>query len=105
MARSVKCREDSKSCGGTRGERRDPAMIAGAPATSCPYDPRSASSGPPMKTASQTTVERWCAEVFRALDIDTKGIINPRVEAARRLGVDRTTLYRLMRKFGIRGDA
>ena len=34
--------------------------------------------------ASQTTVERWCAEVFRALGIDTKGIVNPRVEAARR---------------------
>lgn len=34
--------------------------------------------------ASQTTVERWCAEVFRGLDIDTKGPVNPRVEAARR---------------------
>ena len=28
-----------------------------------------------------------------------------RVDAARRLGVDRTTLYRLMRKYGIAGDA
>lgn len=37
-----------------------------------------------LKGASQTTVERWCAEVFRALGIDTKGIVNPRVEAARR---------------------
>lgn len=37
-----------------------------------------------VKGASQTTVERWCAEVFRALGIDTKGIVNPRVEAARR---------------------
>lgn len=37
-----------------------------------------------MKNASQTTVERWCAEVFRALDIDTKGNVNPRVEATRR---------------------
>ena len=34
--------------------------------------------------ASQTSVERWCAEVFRGLDIDTKGPVNPRVEAARR---------------------
>lgn len=37
-----------------------------------------------MKKASQTTVERWCAEVFRALEIDTRGIVNPRVEATRR---------------------
>jgi DNA-binding NarL/FixJ family response regulator len=37
-----------------------------------------------LKGASQTTVERWCAEVFRALAIDTKGNVNPRVEAARR---------------------
>lgn len=37
-----------------------------------------------MKNASQTTAERWCAEVFRALDIDTKGSVNPRVEATRR---------------------
>lgn len=36
-----------------------------------------------LKGASQTTVERWCAEVFRGLDIDTKGGLNPRVEAAR----------------------
>lgn len=34
--------------------------------------------------ASQTTIERWCAEVFRGLNIDTKGPINPRVEATRR---------------------
>lgn len=37
-----------------------------------------------LKSASQTTVERWCAEVFRGLAIDTKGTVNPRVEAARR---------------------
>lgn len=35
------------------------------------------------KDASQSTVERWSAEIFRALGIDTKGHINPRVEAAR----------------------
>ena len=34
--------------------------------------------------ASQTTVERWCQEVFRGLDIDTRGGVNPRVEATRR---------------------
>jgi hypothetical protein len=28
-------------------------------------------------------VERWNIEIFRALDINTKGIINPRVEAVR----------------------
>jgi DNA-binding NarL/FixJ family response regulator len=37
-----------------------------------------------LKDASQTTVERWCQEVFRALGIDTNGAVNPRVEAARR---------------------
>jgi DNA-binding NarL/FixJ family response regulator len=37
-----------------------------------------------LKGASQTSVERWCQDVFRALGIDTKGPVNPRVEAARR---------------------
>jgi DNA-binding NarL/FixJ family response regulator len=36
-----------------------------------------------LKGVSQTTVERWCADVFRSLGIDTKGIVNPRVEATR----------------------
>ena len=36
-----------------------------------------------VKGASQSTVERWSAEIFRALGIDTKGIVNPRVEAVR----------------------
>ena len=37
-----------------------------------------------MKGASQSTVERWTAEIFRGLGIDTKGHVNPRVEAVRR---------------------
>lgn len=36
-----------------------------------------------LKGASQSTVERWIVEIFRALNIDTKGILNPRVEAVR----------------------
>jgi DNA-binding NarL/FixJ family response regulator len=36
-----------------------------------------------LKGASQSTVERWNVEIFRALDINTKGNINPRVEAVR----------------------
>jgi DNA-binding NarL/FixJ family response regulator len=37
-----------------------------------------------LKDASQSTVERWVVEIFRTLQIDTRGILNPRVEAARR---------------------
>jgi DNA-binding NarL/FixJ family response regulator len=33
---------------------------------------------------SQKTVERWLEQVYRDLAIDTKGTLNPRVEAARR---------------------
>jgi DNA-binding NarL/FixJ family response regulator len=36
-----------------------------------------------LKGASQSTVERWVVEIFRALNIDTKGTLNPRVEAVR----------------------
>lgn len=36
-----------------------------------------------MKGASQSTVERWTAEIFRALGIETRGTVNPRVEAVR----------------------
>lgn len=35
------------------------------------------------KGASLSTVERWTAEIFKELGIDTKGIVNPRVEAVR----------------------
>lgn len=36
-----------------------------------------------MKGSSLSTVERWTAEIFRELRIDTKGVVNPRVEAVR----------------------
>lgn len=37
-----------------------------------------------MKEVAQSTVERWTVEVFRDLGVDTKGSLNPRVEAVRR---------------------
>lgn len=33
--------------------------------------------------AAVSTVERWTAEIFRHLGIETRGIVNPRVEAVR----------------------
>lgn len=36
------------------------------------------------KGASQSSVERWVMQIFRILDIDTRGDINPRVEATRK---------------------
>lgn len=36
------------------------------------------------KGASQSSVERWIMQIFRTLDIDTRGDLNPRVEAVRR---------------------
>lgn len=36
-----------------------------------------------MKDVGISTVERWTAEVFRNLGIDTRGPVNPRVEAVR----------------------
>lgn len=37
-----------------------------------------------IKGSSLSTVERWTAEIFKELGIDTKGVVNPRVEAVRR---------------------
>lgn len=37
-----------------------------------------------LKQVNISTVERWIAEIFRGLQIETGGIINPRVEAVRR---------------------
>ncbi len=50
----------------------------------------------------QTFLDQAAAERIRAVLKEVRGA---RVEAARRLGVDRTTLYRLMRKYGISGAA
>lgn len=36
-----------------------------------------------MKGASVSTVEHWTTDIFKALGIDTKGMINARVEAVR----------------------
>jgi len=47
-------------------------------------------------------LERAAAERIRAVLAETSG---RRGEAASRLGVERTTLYRLMRKYGITGDS
>jgi transcriptional regulator of acetoin/glycerol metabolism len=41
---------------------------------------------------------RWWGLGLGAVLAEVGGV---RVEAARRLGIDRTTLYRLMRKYGI----
>jgi len=48
----------------------------------------------------QDFLDREAAERIRAVLRETDGV---RVDAARRLGIDRTTLYRLMRKFQIDG--
>jgi len=48
--------------------------------------------------ALQTFLDRAAEERIRSALADTGGV---RVEAARRLGIDRTTLYRLMRKHAI----
>lgn len=37
-----------------------------------------------VKGVAQSTVERWTVEIFRDLGIDTRGDVNPRVEAVRR---------------------
>jgi DNA-binding NarL/FixJ family response regulator len=37
-----------------------------------------------IKGVSHSTVERWSVDIFRALEIRTKGNVNPRVEAVRK---------------------
>mgnify|MGYP000456209417 FL=1 len=37
-----------------------------------------------MKSAGRSTVERWVAGILKAMDIDPRGEVNPRVEAVRR---------------------
>jgi DNA-binding NarL/FixJ family response regulator len=36
-----------------------------------------------LKGTSRSTIERWTVEIFKALGIDTRSKVNPRVEAAR----------------------
>ena len=49
----------------------------------------------------QAFLDAAAADRIRAVLAEAGGV---RVEAARRLGIDRTTLYRLMRKYGL-GDS
>jgi transcriptional regulator with GAF, ATPase, and Fis domain len=66
-------------------------------------DPRGEPEAPDSTPQDlQAFLDTAAAERIRAVLAETGGV---RVEAARRLGVDRTTLYRLMRKYGIDGDA
>jgi len=37
-----------------------------------------------MRGAGRSTVERWVAGILKAMDIDSRGEVNPRVEAVRR---------------------
>ena len=55
----------------------------------------------PEARGLQEFLDAAAADRIRAVLAETGGV---RIEAARRLGVDRTTLYRLMRKFGITGE-
>jgi len=68
-------------------------------------DPAEAESAPAASSDPQDLqafLDVAAAERIRAVLAESGGV---RVEAARRLGIDRTTLYRLMRKYGIDGDA
>jgi transcriptional regulator of acetoin/glycerol metabolism len=49
----------------------------------------------------QTFLDRAAADRVRTV---LKEVGGARVEAAKRLGIERTTLYRLMRKYGIVDD-
>ena len=51
-----------------------------------------------MDGTLQAFLERAAADRIRAVLAEAGGV---RAEAARRLGMDRTTLYRLMRKYGM----
>ena len=63
-------------------------------------EPLPGSSGAPDDPgeALQAFLDRAAEERIRGALAETGGV---RVEAARRLGIDRTTLYRLMRKHSI----
>ena len=63
-------------------------------------EPHSVASDTPVDRgeALQAFLDRASEERIRSALAETGGV---RVEAARRLGIDRTTLYRLMRKHAI----
>ncbi len=64
-------------------------------------DPEAPAGEAPEVRGLQAFLDAAAAERIRAVLAEAGGV---RIEAARRLGVDRTTLYRLMRKFEIAGD-
>ena len=64
-------------------------------------DPEAPAGEAPEARGLQAFLDAAAAERIRAVLAEAGGV---RIEAARRLGVDRTTLYRLMRKFGIASD-
>jgi len=63
-------------------------------------DPESTSSEEEQTDNLQTLLDQAAAERIPAVLKEVRGV---RAEAARRLGVDCTTLYRLMRKYRISG--
>jgi len=66
-----------------------------------PEPQEGASEGPAEASGGlQDCLDAAAAERIRQVLEEAGGV---RVEAARRLGIDRTTLYRLMRKFGVTG--
>lgn len=67
---------------------------------SLPADSPSEAS-PVVEGSLQAFLDHAAAERIRTVLKDVRGA---RTEAARRLGIDRTTLYRLMRKFEISGE-
>jgi DNA-binding NtrC family response regulator len=80
-----------------RGERLELDDLLIEPDTSGPGAPGIGPDGEGL----QDFLDREAAERIRMVLRETDGV---RVDAARRLGIDRTTLYRLMRKFEIAGD-
>jgi DNA-binding NtrC family response regulator len=80
-----------------RGERLELDDLLMEPDPSGPGEPGIAPGGEGL----QDFLDREAAERIRLVLRETDGV---RVDAARRLGIDRTTLYRLIRKFGIAAD-
>ena len=72
-------------------------LVTRADLTLEPFEPEEGET-PASETSLADLLERATTEHLRRVLADVDG---KRVEAARRLGVDRTTLYRLMRKHGL----